>query len=77
VAPAKSGGPGRGAETCLWKSLKRRSFAVCGFYGRVEFGAWQKQKKKRIPEKKLWFGGSRMGGVVSCDQSRSHNGNPG
>jgi hypothetical protein len=33
--------------------------------------------KRRFPEKKLRFGGSRIEGVICCAQSRSQNGNPG
>jgi hypothetical protein len=33
--------------------------------------------KRRLPEKKLRFGGSRIAGVICCAQSSSQNGNPG
>src|ERR1700680_362886 len=68
--------PGRGrSETCLWDSLKRRSFPVLGFFRRVEFGAWQRQKKApgektALRRTKTW----RL--VICCAQSRSQIGNP-
>jgi hypothetical protein len=53
---------------------EKKQFPVFGFSGgwNLVLGSG----KRRLPEKKLRFGGSRIGGICYA-QSRSQNGNPG
>ena len=62
------------SETCLWKSLKRRSFPVFGFSGRWNLTLGR--RKRKLPEKKLGSEEQDLGVVNYNAGFSSQNGNP-
>jgi hypothetical protein len=61
VTPAKSGDQDVEVGDVFVEITEEAQFPGFRFLRRVEFGAWQRQKK--APGKKLRFGGSRLGGL--------------
>ena len=74
MTPAKSGDQEEAGDVFV-EITEKTQFPGFWFFRRVEFGAWQRQKK--APGIKLRFGGSRLGVCDMLSPIQNQNGNPG